>query len=58
MVDQETISLIEDKLDGREAALRTVAGCLDRADDGELFIEQRRNEAFVWDDGRLEIGKL
>jgi len=54
MIDQELPSLIETKLDGREAALRTVRAGLARCDDGELFVEQRRGESFVWDDGRLK----
>jgi TldD protein len=31
-----------------------VAGALDGADDGELFVENRRTEALVFDDGRLK----
>jgi TldD protein len=38
---------------GGPAALAVVADCLAKADDGELFIEQRQTESFVFDDGRL-----
>jgi TldD protein len=38
---------------GGAAALAVVADCLANADDGELFIEQRQTESFVFDDGRL-----
>ncbi len=38
---------------GGSAALSLVADCLAKADDGELFIEQRQTESFVFDDGRL-----
>jgi TldD protein len=38
---------------GGAAALAVVAECLAKADDGELFIEQRQTESFVFDDGRL-----
>jgi TldD protein len=38
---------------GGPAALSVVADCLATADDGELFIEQRQTESFVFDDGRL-----
>jgi TldD protein len=54
MTDQEFPSLIEDKLDGREAALKTIRAGLHRSEDGELFVEQRRSESFLWDDGRLK----
>jgi TldD protein len=53
MTDQEFPSLIETKLDGRPAATRAVQACLERGEDGELFVEQRRGESLVWDDGRL-----
>jgi TldD protein len=38
---------------GGATALAVVAECLAKADDGELFIEQRQTETFVFDDGRL-----
>jgi TldD protein len=38
---------------GGASALKVVADCLAKADDGELFIEQRQTESFVYDDGRL-----
>ena len=38
---------------GGTAAEAVVADCLANADDGELFIEQRQTESFVFDDGRL-----
>ena len=37
-----------------EAALRLTADALARADDGELFLQYRRAEAFGFDDGRLK----
>jgi TldD protein len=45
-------SAVLDKLGGA-TALKLVADCLADADDGELFIEQRQTESFVYDDGRL-----
>ena len=38
---------------GGAAALAVVADCLSNAEDGEVFIEQRQSESFVFDDGRL-----
>lgn len=38
----------------REAALRLLREATDGADDGELFLERRRSEALVFDDGRLK----
>lgn len=37
----------------QEAALSILRGALAGADDGELFLERRRSEALVFDDGRL-----
>ncbi|KIT14547.1 TldD/PmbA family protein [Jannaschia aquimarina] len=37
----------------REAALGVLRGATDGADDGELFLERRRSEALVYDDGRV-----
>ncbi|AXJ95210.1 MULTISPECIES: metalloprotease TldD [unclassified Sphingomonas] len=37
-----------------EAALRLTAETLGRADDGELYLQYRRSEAFGFDDGRLK----
>ena len=37
-----------------EAAQRLTADALGRADDGELFLQYRRSEAFGFDDGRLK----
>ncbi|QBF32942.1 metalloprotease TldD [Thalassococcus sp. S3] len=37
----------------REDALRILRAATDGADDGELFLERRRSEALVFDDGRL-----
>lgn len=42
-----------DMLD-RDAALRILKHATDGADDGELFLERRRSEALVFDDGRLK----
>ncbi len=38
----------------QNAALGTLKQALDGADDGELFLERRRAEALVFDDGRLK----
>jgi TldD protein len=38
---------------GGAAALAVVAEALAKADDGEVFIEKRQTETFVFDDGRL-----
>ncbi len=48
----QIISSDLDKLGGAEA-LRVIADTLAKADDGELFIEHRQTESFVYDDGRL-----
>ncbi len=37
-----------------DAALRLTAGALARADDGELYLQYRKTEAFGFDDGRLK----
>lgn len=46
-------SPFQDTLD-RDAALKVLRGATDGADDGELFLERRRSEALVFDDGRLK----
>ncbi len=38
----------------QQAALATLQTATDGADDGELFLERRRSEALVFDDGRLK----
>ena len=38
----------------RDTALDVLRAATDGADDGELFFEQRRSEALVYDDGRLK----
>ncbi|MBD3663826.1 metalloprotease TldD [Sulfitobacter sp. TSTF-M16] len=38
----------------RESALKVLRAATDGADDGELFLERRRSEAMVFDDGRLK----
>ena len=38
----------------REGALAILRSATDGADDGELFLERRRSEALVFDDGRLK----
>ena len=45
--------LYRDALDP-DAALRLTAGALAKADDGELYLQYRRAEAFGFDDGRLK----
>ena len=42
-----------DPLD-RDVALKFLRAATDGADDGELFLERRRSEALVFDDGRLK----
>jgi TldD protein len=37
-----------------DAASRILADAVRGADDGELFVEDSRNESFYWDDGRLK----
>ncbi|WP_448502221.1 PmbA/TldA family metallopeptidase, partial [Sphingomonas sp.] len=37
-----------------DAARRLAAEALSRAEDGELYLQYRRNEAFGFDDGRLK----
>ena len=46
-------SPFQDALD-RDAALGILRTATDGADDGELFLERRRAEALVFDDGRLK----
>lgn len=38
----------------QQSALATLRSATDGADDGELFLERRRSEALVFDDGRLK----
>ena len=38
----------------RDTALRVLRDAVAGADDGELFLERRRPEALVFDDGRLK----
>ena len=38
----------------RETALKILREAVAGADDGELFLERRRSEALVFDDGRLK----
>ena len=38
----------------RETALSVLREAVAGADDGELFLERRRSEALVFDDGRLK----
>ena len=45
--------LYRDTLDP-DAALRLTANALSRADDGELYLQYKRSEAFGFDDGRLK----
>lgn len=46
-------SPFKDMLD-RDAALRVLRQATEGADDGELFLERRRSESLVFDDGRLK----
>ncbi len=43
-----------DRLIGLEESRRLLARALDGAEDGELFLERRRAETLVFDDGRLK----
>jgi TldD protein len=43
-----------DTLLDRDEALQVLRAATDGADDGELFLERRRSEAMVFDDGRLK----
>jgi TldD protein len=43
---------------GQEAALRQLREATEGADDGELFLERRRAEALVFDDGRLKTASF
>jgi len=54
MSDPSSPSLIETRLGGTHAATKAIGACLKAADDGELFVEQRKTESFVWDDGHLK----
>jgi len=42
----------------RDAALSILRAATDGADDGELFLERRRSEALVFDDGRLKTASF
>src|SRR5439155_22419332 len=48
------ISLLEKAEVGRNEASAILDSALKGADDGELFVEQRRSEQAVFDDGRLK----
>jgi TldD protein len=52
MTDQTPFRPFADQLDDARA-LKTLRAATDGADDGELFLERRRSEALVFDDGRL-----
>ncbi len=52
MTDQSPFRPFDRQLD-QERALRVLRTATDGADDGELFLERRRSEALVFDDGRL-----
>jgi TldD protein len=47
-----------DELLDREAALSRLREAVSGADDGELFLERRRAEALVFDDGRLRTASF
>ncbi|MCB1366934.1 MAG: metalloprotease TldD, partial [Rhodobacteraceae bacterium] len=42
----------------RDRAQRLLNRALEGADDGELFLERRRSEALVFDDGRLKTASF
>ncbi|MBL6429105.1 MULTISPECIES: metalloprotease TldD [Maritimibacter] len=52
MTDQTPFRPFDDQLDDARA-LQILRAATDGADDGELFLERRRSEALVFDDGRL-----
>ena len=41
-----------------DKSLALLRRATDGADDGELFLERRRGEAVVFDDGRVKTAKL
>ena len=43
-----------DSVLAHDEALATLRAATDGADDGELFVERRRSESLVFDDGRLK----
>jgi TldD protein len=49
-----TTSLIDRAGLDRARVARLISHALDRADDGELFVEYRQSEALVYDNGRLK----
>ena len=49
-----TTSLLDRANLDRNSARQQVARALDGADDGELFLEYRESELFMFDDGRLK----
>jgi len=53
LTDTPRFRPFETSLD-EEAALQMLRAATDGADDGELFLERRRSEALVFDDGRLK----
>ena len=53
MTDTPRFRPFETSLD-EAVALRALRAATDGADDGELFLERRRSEALVFDDGRLK----
>lgn len=53
MSDTASFRPFETHLD-EEAALRVLRAATDGADDGELFLERRRSEVLVFDDGRIK----
>ncbi|KEP69047.1 protease TldD [Thioclava dalianensis] len=53
MSQPDRFSPFETALD-RDTALRHLRAATTGADDGELFLEQRRSEALVFDDGRIK----
>ena len=42
----------------QETALQVLQDATNGADDGELFLERRRSEALVFDDGRLKTASF
>ncbi len=55
MLSSDTLSLINHKIGfDAQSSIKLFKDYLSKADDGELFIEFRQSESFVFDDGRIK----
>ena len=57
MTNSKNFQPFESHLD-RDAALSILQGATQGADDGELFLERRRSEVLVFDDGRVKTASF